>query len=76
MGAVLWCELCLTEPRLALPLRFAPLMVFHTVIDHGWPIGRVGRVHRIALPSGEIIWDLGSLGRKRAHFPVWRVSGK
>ena len=73
MGAALSCELCLCEPRLELPIRYAPLMVFHTVIDHEWPIERVERVHRMVLPSGETIWGLGSLGRKRAHVAVWRV---
>ena len=73
MGAVLRCELCDGKPRLELPIRFASLMVFHTVIDHGWPIERVERAHRMMLPSGEAIWGLGSLGRKRAHVAVWRV---
>ena len=73
MGAVLLCELCLPGPRLELPLRFAPLMVFHAVIDHDWPIERVERIHRMVLPSGAVIWGLGSLGRKRAHVAVWRV---
>ena len=50
MGAVLRCELCLSEPRLELPIRFAPLMVFHAVIAHGWPIERIERVHRMVLP--------------------------
>ena len=48
-------------------------MVFHTVIDHEWPIERVDRVRGMVLPSGETIWGLGSLGRKRAHVAVWRV---
>ena len=73
MGAVLRCELCDSEPRLQLPMRYASLIVFHTVIDHGWPIERTERVHRMVLPSGETIWGLGSLGRKRAHVAVWRV---
>ena len=67
------CELCVTEPRLQLPLRFASFMVFHVVLDHGWPIDRIERVHRMVLPSGEVIWGLGSLGRKRAHFAIWRI---
>ena len=41
MGAILTCELCDDEPRLELPIRHAPLMVFHAIIDHGWPIERV-----------------------------------
>lgn len=73
MGAVPACKLCLTEPRLQLAIRFAPIMVFHTVIDHGWPIERIQRVHRMVRPSGEAIWGLGSLGRQRAHYVVWRV---
>ena len=73
MGAVLRCELCDSEARPQLPIRYASLMVFHAVIDHGWPIERIERVHRMVLPSGETIWGLGSLGRKRAHVAVWRV---
>jgi hypothetical protein len=49
-------------------------MVFQPVIDHGWPIQRVERVHRMVLPSGETICGMDSLGRKRAHVEVWRVS--
>ncbi len=49
-------------------------MVFHTVIDHGWPIERIECLHRMVLPSGETIWGLGSLSRKRAHVAVWWVS--
>ncbi len=64
MDAFLSCELCLSEPRLALPLRFAPIMVFHTVIDHDRSIEQLERVHRMVLPSGEAIRGLGSLGRK------------
>ena len=73
MGATVTCELCLTEPRLVLSLRFTPLMVFHVVLDHDWPIEQAERLHRMVLPSGDVIWGLGSLGRKRAHFGVWRV---
>ena len=74
MGTVLRCELCDSEPRLESLLRYAPLMVFQAVIDHPRPIERVERLHRMVLPSGETIWGLGSLGRKRAHVAVWRVS--
>ena len=51
-------------------LRSAPLLVFHAVIDHDW---RIERVHRMVLPSGAVMWGLGSMGRKRAHVAVWRV---
>ena len=74
MVAILCCELFHSEARPQLPIRFAPLMVFHAVIDHGWPIKRIERIRRMVLPSGETIWGLGSLGRKRAHFAVWRVT--
>lgn len=74
MGAVLRRELRDTEPRLELPIRFAPLMIFHTVIDHGWSIQRVERIHRMVLPSGAVIWGLGSLGRKRACSLIWTLS--
>ena len=50
MGAVLRCEICDGKPRLQPPIRNAPLMVCRTVIDHGWPIERVERVHRMVLP--------------------------
>ncbi len=39
MTTVLTCELCVSEPRLRLPLSYASLVVLHTVIDHGWPVG-------------------------------------
>ena len=73
---MLTCKLCLSEPRLELPLCYAPLMVFHAVIDHGGPIERIKRIHRMVLPSGETIWGLGSLDRKRPHVAVWRVRTK
>ena len=76
LDAVLRCELCLTEPRLAVPLRYAALMVFHAVIDHKWPIERVERLHRMVPRSGEAFWGLGSLRRKEGYLAFWRVLKK
>ena len=53
MGAMLRCELCQEEPRLEVPLRFAPLMAFHAVIDHDFPVDGLERVHRMVPRSGE-----------------------
>ena len=56
-----------------LPIRYAPVMVFHTGIDQGWPIERIEHIHRMVLPSGEAIRGLGSRGWKLAHFAACRV---
>ncbi len=73
MASVLTCELCVSEPRLTLPLCYAGLMVLHTMIDHEWPAERVVRVRRMVSRSGHVIWGLGALGRKRSLLVVWRV---
>jgi len=67
------CALCTAEPRLSLPILFAPLMVLHAVIDHGLPLERFAQLHRMPLVGGGAAWGLGSRGRKKGHFTVWRV---
>ena len=73
MGAVLRCELCHEEPRLEVPLRYAALMAFHTVIDHDFPVDSLSRIHRMVPRSGEAFWGLGSLRRKEGYLVFWRV---
>ena len=73
MGAVLRRELCREEPRLEIPLRFAPLIVFHTVLDHDFPVGGLSRIHRMVPRSGEAFWGLGWLRRKDGYLAFWRV---
>ena len=60
MGAALRCELCDSEPRLRLPIRFAPLMAFHTVIDHGVPMAELEAPSRAYLDG-----DSNALARAR-----------
>ena len=71
---MLRCELCREEPRLEIPLRFAPLMAFHTVIDHDFPVDGLSRIHRMVPRSGDPFWGLGSRGLKQAHIALWRVA--
>jgi hypothetical protein len=73
MGATLRCELCREEPRLQVPLRFAALMAFHTVIDHDYPVDGLSRIHRMVPRRGEAFWGLGSLRRKEGYLVFWRV---
>ena len=73
MGAVLRFELCREEPRQEIPLRFAPHMVFHTVLDHDFPVDGLSRVHRMVPRTGEPFWGLGSLRRKEGYMRFWRV---
>ena len=73
MAAVLRCELCHEEPRLTVPLRYAALMAFHTVIDHDFTVDALSRVHRMVPRSGAPFWGLGSLRRKEGYMAVWRV---
>ncbi len=61
MGATLRCGLCRDEPRLRVPLRYAPLMAFHTIIDHGYLVEGLSRIHRMVPRSGEAFWGLGWL---------------
>ena len=70
---MLRCELCREEPRLQVPLRFAPLLAFHTVIDHVFPVDGLSRIHRMVPRSGEPFWGLGSLRRKEGYLAFWRV---
>ena len=76
MGAVLRCELCHEEPRLTVPLRYAALMAFHTVIDHDFPVDGLSRIHRMVPRRGEPFWGLGSLRRKEGYLVFWSVVDK
>jgi hypothetical protein len=76
MGAVLRCKLCRDEPRLRVPVRFAALMAFHTVIDHDFPVDGLSRIHRMVPRSGEAFWGLGSLRRKEGYLLFWRVAAE
>ena len=73
MGATLRCGLCRDEPRLRVPLRYAPLMAFHTIIDHGFPVDGLSRTHRMVPRAGEALWRLRSLRRKEGYLAFWRV---
>ncbi len=70
------CELCHEEPRLEIPLRFAPLIVFHTVIDHDFPVDGLSRIHRMLPRPGEAFGGLGPLRRKEGYLAFWRVVDK
>ena len=73
MGAVLRCELCREEPRLEIPLRFAALMAFHTVIDHDFLVDSLSRIRWMVPRSGEVLWGLGSARRTEDHVSFWSV---
>jgi hypothetical protein len=73
MGAMLRCELCREEPRLQVPLRYAPLMAFHTVIDYGFPVDRLSRIHRMVPRAGEPFWGQESLRKKEGYLAFWRM---
>ena len=70
---MLRCELCREEQRLEVPLRFAPLIAFHTVIDHDLPVDGLSRIHRMVPRTGEAFWGLGSLRWKEGYLAFWRV---
>ena len=48
-------------------------MAFHTVIDHGFPVDGLSRIHRMVRGTGDPFWDLGSLWRKEGYLAFWRV---
>jgi len=73
MGRKLVCALCTREPRLSVPIPCAWLAVLHAVVDHGLPLERFAQPHRMPLVGGGAAWGLGSRGRKRGQFTVWRV---
>ena len=55
-----------------MPLRYAALMAFHTVIDHDSPVDGLSRIHRMVPRTGEAFWGLGSLRRKEGYLAFWR----
>ena len=75
MVAVLRCEPRRKEPRLEIPLRFAPLMAFHTVIDHDFLVDSLSRIDRMVPRTGEAFWGLGSLRRKEGYMRLcgWSI---
>ena len=63
------------EPRLTVPLPYAALMAFHTVIDHDFPVDGLSCMRRMVPRSGGPFWGLGSLRRKEGYLAFWRVVG-